>query len=276
MKKISIQGVEGAFHEIAARKYFNDEIQVVPQLTFQDVANDVENESSDHGIMAIENSIAGTLLPNYRLIHDKNIKVVGEIYLRIVQNLMVLPNQKIEEITEVHSHPIAILQCKEFLNQYPHIKVVESEDTALSAKMIKDGSKKGFGAIAGELAADLYELDIINPSIETNKQNYTRFLVLEKGRDIEIFDGEGKLSVVFDLPHKMGALAETLTLISSHKVNLSKLQSYPIIGSKWNYHFIADLEYENKSQIENLLDVLTKSVHSIHVLGSYKKGEITW
>ena len=222
-KRIAIQGYPGAFHEMAARHYFEDTpVEIIPADTFQEVVQLVEDpEMADVGLMAIENTLAGGMLPNHKLVNNSGLHITGEIYLRVVQNLMVLPGQKIEDLKEVHSHYMAIRQCRKYFSQYPHIRLIESLDTALSAKDIRDGNLKGRGAIASKLAAEIYDLEIIGPSIETNKQNYTRFLVLQhqyfSGNDANKVD---KASISFTTSHEAGSLNKVLSVLAAYDLSL--------------------------------------------------------
>lgn len=274
-KRIAIQGYPGAFHEMAARHYFEGTpVEIIPADTFQEVVALVEDpEMADVGLMAIENTLAGGMLPNHKLINNSSLHITGEIYLRIVQNLMVLPGQKIEDLTEVHSHYMAIRQCRKFFRQYPNIRLVESLDTALSAKKIRDGNLKGRGAIASNLAAEMYDLDILGPSIETNKQNYTRFLVLQhpyfSGNDANKVD---KASISFTTSHEAGSLNKVLSVLAAYNINLSKIQSVPIEGRHWEYMFFVDLTAESSLRLDQALNAVRPICHNLKVLGLYERG----
>lgn len=269
-KQIVIQGVRGAFHEIAARYYHEDPIEVVPAITFNELI--VESPKYDGAMMAIENSIAGTLIRNFPLIQHSSLDITGEIYLRIKHNLMALPGQDISDIKEVHSHPMAIAQCREYFKQYPHIRLVEAEDTALSAKHIFEKRTPNIAAIASAKAAEIYELDIIAESIETNKQNYTRFLSLEH-KDKRVDDsGFEKVSICFAVKHEVGSLHEILKLLADHKANLTKIQSVPIVGDKWRYFFFVDFVLEAPQDFNRTIEVVTKATSELQVLGRYKTG----
>ena len=212
--KIVIQGGYGAFHEIAANRYFEgSEIEILPRNTFKDVMKSLKKNNADYGIMAIENSLAGSILPNYNLLKDSPMRIVGEIYMRIKQNLVALPGQKVEEIREVYSHPMAILQCQHFFDQYPDIKLIESLDTALSAKDIAQNKWVGTGAIASDLAAEKFNLEILAEGIETNKKNYTRFLIIGENNHKEIsVESINKSSLHFAVAHKFGSLSKILSI----------------------------------------------------------------
>lgn len=272
-KKIAIQGFEGSFHQAAARHFFGNEVEVICCSTFRDVVKIAGNkEQSDGGIMAIENSIAGSILPNYNLLQKSNLKIVGEIYLQIDQNLLVNPGVSLNDIREVHSHPMALLQCMEFLEKH-NWKLIETEDTALSAQHVHQHKSKHIAAIAGELAADLFQLHMIAPNIHTQKNNYTRFWVLQNADSaIEIEDAD-KASLIFHTDHSKGSLAKVLTKISEGDVNLSKLQSMPIPGSDWKYSFHADCEFTNLEQLHNVLKNIKPITADVKVYGIYKNGK---
>jgi prephenate dehydratase len=274
LKKIVIQGGYGAFHEIAANYYFEgEEIEILPRLTFKDVMKSLKKNNADFGIMAIENSIAGSILPNYSLLQDSRMKIIGEIYLRIEQNLVVLPGQKIEQIHEVYSHPMAILQCQDFFDQYPHIRLIESIDTALSAKDIREKELKGIGAIASGLAAEKYQLEIIAAGIETNKKNYTRFLIIgENNHGKSAALPINKASIHFALAHKIGSLSKILSVLSYYEINLTKIQSMPIIGKDWEYQFYVDVEIEDYSLYQKSLEAIKPFTSTLGILGEYQKG----
>lgn len=271
--KIAIQGIQGCFHQIAANKFFSKEMDVLPCLTFDELVRNVSNQNNcDLGIMAIENSIAGSLLQNYRLLQKNNLKVIGETYLRIEQNLIVPKGVKINEIEEVHSHPMAIYQCDEFLNSLPGVKLVEMEDTALSVKNLSNKSSIKKAAIGSNLSAEIYKMEIIKKSIETNKKNYTRFLIISKN-EVENLSETDKASIYLELDNEKGSLARVLQVITNNNINLSKLQSYPIIGSNWLYYFHLDLEYDSYRDFNNMIGEIEKHTASIKVLGNYIKGE---
>ena len=272
-KKIAIQGFEGSFHQAAARRFFGNEVEVICCSTFRDVVKIADDKSrSDGGLMAIENSIAGSILPNYNLLQKSNLKIVGEIYLQIDQNLLVNPGVRLEDIREVHSHPMALLQCTDFLEKY-NWKLIETEDTALSAQHVHEHNSKHIAAIAGELAAELFQLNMIAPNIHTQKNNYTRFWVLENEETaVEIADAN-KASLIFQTDHSKGSLAKVLTKISEGDVNLSKLQSMPIPGSDWKYAFHADCEFTSLEQLHNVLKNIKPFTADIKVYGVYKSGK---
>ncbi len=272
-KKIAIQGFEGSFHQSAAIKYYGKEVEVICCSTFREVVKAAGNSAiSDGGLMAIENSIAGSILPNYNLLQKSKLKIVGEIYLQINQNLLVNPGVTLEDIREVHSHPMALLQCSDYLEKY-NWKLIETEDTALSARLIHQHKSKHIAGIAGELAAELFQLDMIAPNIHTQKNNYTRFWVLEKEENDGNIEGANKASIIFETDHTKGSLAKVLTTIAEGFVNLSKLQSMPIPGSDWKYAFHADCEFTDIKQLNNVLENIKPFTANIKVYGIYKNGK---
>jgi prephenate dehydratase len=275
VKKIAIQGGAGAFHEIAAMHYFGkDNIEIVPSLTFKDLFKTLKMQHADFGIMAIENMVAGSILPNYTLLRESNMKIIGEIYLRIIQNLVAMPGQTIDQITEVYSHPMAILQCQIFFEEYPHIRLIESFDTALSAKEIGDAKRMGVGAISSAEAAEKYGLEIMNASIESNKMNYTRFLILvDKDEPIEFDEVVNKSSIQFSLAHEIGSLAKILSIFSYFNINLTKIQSLPIVGKEWEYFFYVDVEFADYKIYQHALESVRPFTSEMEILGEYHKGK---
>jgi prephenate dehydratase len=271
--KVAIQGVPGAFHDIAARHFFGaDRVEIVPAHTFRQLVEQVESGAADTGLMAIENTIYGSIISNYRLLTASQLRAVGEVYLRIRQNLMALPGQRIEDLKEVHSHPIAIAQCDEFFAQHPHIRLVEMEDTALSAQRIAQQKTAGVGAIASSLAASMYGLDLLAESIETNKQNFTRFLVLERQEATQSVVAADKVSLFFSLSHEVGSLHKVLAALSAHGANLTKIQSAPIEGRPWEYFFFVDFVNEEGAEWQVAVEAIRPLTHSLEVLGAYRQG----
>ena len=271
--KVSIQGYEGSFHQVAAQQFFGKDVIVIPCATFKDVVKIAGNKKeSDGGVMAIENSIAGSILPNYNLLKKSNLKIAGEIYLQIRQNLLVNPGVKLSDIREVHSHPMAIQQCFGFLDKY-NWKLIETEDTALSAKHVHQHRSKHVAAIASKLAAELFNLHVIAPNIHTMKNNYTRFLILQREDKVVIQDAPNKASVNFHTDHSRGSLAKVLTRIADGGINLSKLQSFPIPGSNFKYSFHADLEFETKQQFEQVMEIMKPITQYLKIYGVYKNGK---
>ena len=268
---VAIQGYEGSFHQVAARSFYGKNVQILPCATFPEVIkHSSDKRATMGGIMAIENSIAGSILPNYNLLQKSALFVAGEVYLQIDQHLMVNPGVQLTDIKEVHSHPMALQQCLGFLNQQGW-KLIETEDTALSAKHVHSRKSKHVAAIAGKLAAELFGLEIIAPKIHDVKNNYTRFLVLQQSPS-EV-EGANKASINFQTDHSKGRLSEVLTVIAKEGINLSKLQSFPIAGSKFKYGFHADLEFDDIAQYNKLIRKLQKKTASLRVLGVYKKGK---
>lgn len=271
--RVSIQGYEGSFHQVAAQQFFGKQVEVIPCDTFREVVKIAANKKeSEGGVMAIENSIAGSILPNYNLLQKSNLQVVGEVYLQIRQNLLVNPGVQLEDIREVHSHPMAILQCIDYLEKY-NWKLVETEDTALSAKHIHQKHHKHAAAIASKLAADLFELEVLAPNIHTMKNNYTRFLILKRKDTAEEIPDANKASVNFHTDHSRGSLAKVLTRIAEGGINLSKLQSFPIPGSDWQYSFHADMEFDSLEQFLQVMNEIEPLTVSLQVYGIYKNGK---
>jgi prephenate dehydratase len=270
--RIAIQGYEGSFHQVAARQYFGKEVEVVPCATFRDVVRiAVSRKESEGGVMAIENSIAGSILPNYNLLQNSGLKVTGEVYLQIKQNLLVNPGVKLEDIREVHSHTMALQQCYTYLDQFKW-KLVETDDTALSAKHIHQHKSKHIAAIASKLAAELFQLDVIAPNIHTLKNNYTRFLVLTREEDTVPDESANKASVYFHTDHSRGSLARVLTHIAEGGINLSKLQSFPIPGSDFKYSFHADMEFDELEQFNKVIKKIKGLTAELKIYGVYRNG----
>ena len=270
--KVSIQGYEGSFHQEAARQFFGKEVEVIPCATFREVVKiAASKKESDGGVMAIENSIAGSILPNYNLLQKSSLRVVGEIYLQIKQNLLVNPGVTLKDIREVHSHPMAIQQCLEYLDKFDW-KLIETEDTALSAKHVQQHHSKHIAAIASKLAAELFSLHMIAPNIHTMKNNYTRFLIIQREEIAKKVENADKASVNFHTDHSRGSLARVLTQIAEGGINLSKLQSMPIPGSDWEYSFHADMEVEGLDQFQRVVDGIRPITAELKILGTYKKG----
>jgi prephenate dehydratase len=271
--RVSIQGYEGSFHQVAAQQFFGKEVEVIPCATFREVVKIAANKKeSEGGVMAIENSIAGSILPNYNLLQKSSLKIIGEIYLPIKQQLLVNPGVKLEDIREVHSHHMAIQQCLEFLDKYDW-KLVETEDTALSAKHLHQHRSKHIAAIASKLAADLFELEVIAPNIHTMKSNYTRFLVLQPEEVAQPVSDANKASVNFHTDHSRGSLARVLSKIADGGINLSKLQSFPIPGSDWQYSFHADMEFEALEQFNTVIENIKPITAELKIYGVYKNGK---
>src|SRR5688572_2277412 len=271
-KGFAIQGYEGSFHQVAAEQFFGKKVNVIPCASFRDVVKIAGNKKeSNGGVMAIENSIAGSILPNYNLLQKTNLKITGELYLQIKQNLLANPGVKMEDIREVHSHTMALQQCYDFLDNHKW-KLVETDDTALSAKLVHQHNSKHIAAIASKLAAELFHLKIIAPNIHTLKNNYTRFLILQRQDIAQPVAGADKASVNFHTDHSRGSLARVLTKIAEGGINLSKLQSFPIPGSDFKYSFHADMEFETTGQFENVIEQIKPITKEIKIYGVYKRG----
>lgn len=274
IKTVAIQGIKGSFHHIVSQNYFQTNVSIVPFLSFDQTVESVLNKQTDAAIMAIENSIAGSIIPNYALIDTNNLHVVGEYYLDIQHNLMALPNQKIEDITEVYSHPMALLQCKAFFKQYPHIKLIEDKDTAEVAERIHKKQLKNTGAIASTLAAEIFELDILATSIQTIKHNETRFVIVKQDNS-EIAEAEiNKASIKFELDHKRGSLATILNVMSDCKLNLTKIQSLPIIETPWKYAFFVDVTFQDYQDFKKAKSIMDIMATHFKVIGQYKNAKI--
>jgi prephenate dehydratase len=273
--KITIQGEPGSFHEVAARQYFNyDEIEIVPCSTFDLTLSRMVNGEAEYAVMAIENARSGSILQNYTLIRESGMKILGEHNLRIVQNLIALPGQTIDDIKEIRTHPIAIAQCMDFLNQHPGVTLIESEDTAGSARFISENNLEGVGAIASSHAAELYGLIILAAGIETYKQNYTRFVIV--GPEEHGNKRGDKVSICFSTGHKPGSLARVLVILAELEINLSKIQSVPRLNGEWEYLFYLDLEIHKNTSADVIRRVLEHHTGNLEILGVYYKGDMIY
>ncbi|WP_179020959.1 prephenate dehydratase [Winogradskyella forsetii] len=271
-KPIAIQGIKGSFHHIVAQNYFNSDAEVVEFMSFDGVVNSLLDKQTDEVVMALENSIAGSIIPNYALIDNHQLSIVGEYYLGIEHCLMALANQDIEDIKEVHSHPMALLQCKVFFKNYPHIKLVEAKDTADVAKQITEQKLKGIAAIASKNAAELYHLTILAESIQTIKHNETRFVIVKRDHEENDINTINKASLKFELDHKRGSLAAILNVLSDCKLNLTKIQSLPKIETPWKYAFFVDVTFEVYKDYEKANSIMKLMAENFKVLGEYKNG----
>lgn len=271
---VYIQGYEGSFHQVAAINFFGKKMQVIPCATFNELVKkaSIKNEAG-YGVMAIENSIAGSILPNYTLLQKSNLTIIGEVYLQIDQNLLVNKDVQLEDIREVHSHPMALQQCFDYLDKH-NWKLIETEDTALSAKHVHQHKSKHIAAVAGKLAAELFNLKVIAPNIHTMKNNYTRFLVLQRNELAQLVDDANKASINFHTDHSKGSLAKVLTKIAETDINLSKLQSFPIPGSDFKYSFHADLEFNTTQQFEKVIESIKPITQNLKIYGVYKNGKL--
>lgn len=271
--KIAIQGVEGCYHQLAARQYFGSATDVIPCLTFPDLIETVENNPDcDAGVMAIENSLAGSLLTNYHLLMESDLVIHGEEYVYIGHHLLGLPGQRIEDIQEVRSHPMAIKQCTDFLRTLNGIKITETHDTALSAKEVAEFKMTNVAAIAGGICTDLYGLESLSANIQTNKQNYTRFLIIKKKTIPQYGMVRDKSSVYFRVADEPGSLLHVMQIIAENNINLTKIQSFPVIGEKWLYYFFADLILPEGLDFEKVVRQLEVVSNGFTVMGLYKNG----
>ena len=270
-EKVAIQGIKGSYHHGVAQAYFGNEVQVDECMSFQDVVQSLESSKSTDAIMAIENSIAGSIIPNYAYIDEHNLTISGEYFLPIHHCLMALEGQEILDIKEVYSHPMALLQCKEFFRKQPHIKLVEDTDTADVAKRIHEKQLKGVGAVAGETAASIYKLNILAREIQTIKSNSTRFFILNTREDSGVDSNEiNKASLKFLTDHKRGSLATVLNVMSDCRLNLTKIQSLPIIDMPWKYSFFADVTFAKYEDYQKAISILKIMALELKILGEYK------
>ncbi|MFT7165110.1 MAG: prephenate dehydratase [Flavobacterium sp.] len=268
--KIAIQGIKGSFHHQVAQEYYEQGVVVDECLSFEELVDSLLSGKADQAVMAIENSIAGPIIPNYALIDKNNLHIIGEHYLRIHQNLMALKGQKMEDITEVHSHPMALLQCMDFLKKYPNIKLVEDKDTAETARRIQEKQLKGIAAIASKTASEMYGLEILAPDIQTIKNNMTRFVIIKKENSFVAEDDINRASLKFELDHKRGSLATILNVMSDCKMNLTKIQSLPKIETPWKYSFFVDVTFEKYADYSKAKSLLEIMAEYFKVLGEYK------
>lgn len=277
MKRVAIQGIAGSYHDIAARNYFEgEEIEIVPCDTFRDVIGIIKKEPNVLGMMAIENTIAGSLLQNHELIRESGLTIVGEYKLRISHSLVALPGTDIHDIQEINSHPIALMQCTEFLDTLPNVKVVEKGDTAKSARWIAENKLKGHAAICGKHAAQIYGMEILAEGIETNKRNFTRFLTIcdrWNADDLLRDTTKNKASIVFAVPHTAGSLSKVLSVLSFYDMNLSKIQSLPIIGREWEYLFYVNLSFTDYTRYKQAMDAIIPLTKDFKILGEYAEGK---
>ena len=274
--RVTIQGVEGCFHDAAAREYFSDkEIETVPFETFPEMFEALDTDASLVGIVAIENTIAGSLLQNHELLRQHNLRIIGEHKKRISHVLAALPGQSIDTLCEVNSHPMALMQCEVFLRHHKNLKMIESFDTAGAAKEIAEKNIMGHAAVCGEFAANLYGLEILEKGIETNKRNFTRFLIVANSllaSEIGPTEGEiDKSSIVFTLPHTEGALSKVLTILTFYDMNLTKIQSTPIVGREWEYRFYVDFTFNSVVRYHQAIDAVRPLTNELNVLGEYRE-----
>lgn len=276
-RKVAIQGIAGSYHDIAARRYFEgDEVETIPCNTFRDVIQSIKKDPSILGLMAIENTIAGSLLQNHELIRESGFSVIGEYKLRISHSLVALPGTKLEDVVEINSHPIALMQCTDFLDTLPNAKIVEKDDTASSARWIAEQHLKGHAAICGKLAAEIYGMEVLAEGIETNKRNFTRFVAIaDRWTADEVMRDcvKNKASLVFAVPHVAGSLSRVLSVLSFYDMNLSKIQSLPIIGREWEYLFYVNLTFNDYIKYRQALDAIRPLTKDLKILGEYEEGK---
>ena len=276
-RKVAIQGIAGSYHDIAAHQYFEgDEVETLPCNTFRDVISTIKKDPSILGLLAIENTIAGSLLQNHELIRESEFRIIGEYKLRISHSLVALPGTKLEEVIEVNSHPIALMQCSDFLDTIPQAKVVEKEDTAGSAQWIAENQLKGHAAICGKQAAQIYGMEVLAEGIETNKRNFTRFLAIADrwtADELQKDALKNKSSLVFSLPHTAGSLSKVLSVLSFYDMNLTKIQSLPIIGREWEYLFYINLTFADYTRYRQALDAIRPLTKDLKILGEYAEGK---
>ena len=277
MRRIAIQGIIGSFHDIAAHQYFEGEqIELICCSTFEQVFENIKRDPTVIGLLAIENTIAGSLLHNYELLRDSGTTVVGEHKLHISHSIVCLPEDNWETLTEVNSHPVALMQCRDFLSNHPEMKIVEAEDTAGAAEFISKNHLTGHAAICSKFAAPLYGMKVLEEAIEDNKHNFTRFLVVCNPRKADFLrpiEKSNKSSMVFSLPHEEGSLSQVLSILSFYKINLTKIQSLPIIGKEWEYLFYVDVTFDNLTRYRQSVDAITPLTKELKILGEYTDGK---
>lgn len=276
MKRIAIQGIEGSFHDVAAHQFFDTEdIQLICCSTFEQVFRTLRDDPTAIGMVAIENTIAGSLLHNYELLRDSGATIVGEHKLRIRHSLLCLPEDDWADIHEVRSHPVALMQCRDFLEQHPEMKIVEATDTAGAARAISEGQLRGHAAIGAKHLAELYGLRVLEEGIETNKHNFTRFLIFANPSRANLLRNilsTDKASIVFALPHEEGSLAHVLSVLSFYKLNMTKIQSLPIIGREWEYLFYVDVLFSDYTRYSQAIDAIRPLTSDLKILGEYLHG----
>ena len=271
-KIIAIQGVQGSFHHLVAQEYYHQEVEVLECMSFAELTKSLIKGEANEGVMAIENSIAGSILPNYALIDENNLKVVGEHYIPIDMNFMAMPGQKIENIKKVYSHPMALLQCKEFFKKHPHIKLIEDSDTAEVARRISEKGSIKVAAVASKAAAQLFGLEILAESIHTKKSNATRFLIISTKKKEPNGDKIDKASLKFELESKRGSLVSVLNILRDFNLDMTKIQSMPIIEFPWKYSFFIDVIFEDYAEFQKAMDILEVMTERLTILGTYKNS----
>lgn len=274
-EKVAIQGILGSYHYQVARNTFGPEAQILECLTFTELVRKITSKEATIGVLALENSIAGAILPNYDLMDRNNLRITGEFYLPISHQLMALPGQTIEDIKEVRSHPMALLQCKAFFEKHPHIKLTEDLDTASVAKTIHDEQLRGVAAIAGKSAAEIFELDILASDIQTIKNNITRFCIVKKDDGQFAQSPFDKVSLKLIIKNEKGSLAKVLNIMSEHNLDLTKIQSLPVIDKPWHYAFFIDLLFENQKDYQDAMTKIKEEGNEIKIMGEYKNTKIS-
>ncbi|HZI24485.1 MAG TPA: prephenate dehydratase [Chryseolinea sp.] len=272
--RIAIQGITTSFHEVAAMTYFDEPVDTVECLTFHQLCERLKNGDADRAVMAIENSIAGSILPNYFLLQEYHFSIIGELYLPIHMHLLALPGVTLKDIKTIESHPMAIRQCAEYLHDLNNVEIRESDDTALSAKRVSELKLKDTAAIANEYAAKKFGLEILDKRIETHKKNFTRFLILTKRSNGKA--ESNKASISFEVANEVGSLAEALMTLKNHNINLTKIQSIPIIGRPSEYSIHIDVEWRKRKNYDDAIQLVLRQVKNLNVLGEYKKAKIEY
>jgi prephenate dehydratase len=272
--KVAIQGIATSFHEVAAQTYFGDSIESVECLSFHALCESLKKEESDFAVMAIENSIAGSILPNYFLLQEYHFSIIGEVYLPIHMHLLVLPGVTLNDVKCIESHPMAIRQCNDFLFRLRNVEIRESDDTAVSARKVKENKLTNTAAIANEHAAKKFGLQILEKRIETNKKNFTRFLILAKGR--QTTPDSNKASLCFEVANEVGSLAEALMTLKNNQINLTKIQSIPIVGKPSEYSIHIDVEWKKRKSYDTAIQEILRQVRNLNVLGEYKRAKIEY
>ncbi|ADF53842.1 MAG: prephenate dehydratase [Zunongwangia sp.] len=273
MKKvIGIQGIQGSFHHLVAQQYYGEDVQVKECMSFQELVQRLVNDETQEAVMAIENSIAGSILPNYALIDENNLHVIGEHYIPIAMNMMALKGQKIDQIKKVYSHPMALLQCKEFFKKYPYIKLIEDADTAEVARRISEKQSKHVAAVASTAAAAIFGLDILAADIHTKKSNATRFLIISKTKKEPNGEKIDKASLKFELESRTGSLVSVLNIMRDFELNMTKIQSMPIIETPWKYSFFIDVTFDDYERFSKAMEVLRMMTEQLRIFGTYKNN----
>lgn len=272
--KIAIQGITTSFHEVAAFTYFHEPVTTIECLSFHALCESLQNGEADYAVMAIENSIAGSILPNYFLLQEYHFSIIGEIYLPIHMHLLALPGVELKDIKNIESHPMAIRQCSDYLYKLKGMQIMESDDTALSARKVKEQKLRDTAAIANEYAAKKFGLNILEKRIETHKKNFTRFLILTRKTNVSIDSNKASLS--FEVANEVGSLADALMTFKTNSINLTKIQSIPIIGKPSEYSIHVDVEWKRRKSYDNAIQQVLRQVRNLNILGEYKKAKIEY